>query len=422
MDLHSGRRSDQQARAFGSLDGSVELLSAELIEVRLPFREPVATAKGTHRMRPLVLVHLQCTGPDGSVVDGWGECAALGDTTYDDEDVAAVWSALTDGLIPGLISLLGSDGKLPTPSDLHGNRSQAGRPMAYAALEMAVADGHLRAGGRSFADLIGVGGQIIEPGAVLGLPTTAEQLGSDLVRLLDSGYARVKIKIAPGLETLIDGAVRPLVGSGIIVQLDANGTYGSDAAERLGILDDLDLACIEQPLGRYDLEGHRQLAADLVTPICLDESLDSPQAVVEAVDGGACSVVCVKPARLGGIGSALEVINWCEAHSVPWWIGGMFESGYARGVNRALSALSDGSLPGDLAPPQAYLDADLVEPMPGTVDADSGRLTVPVPVGPGMGPVPDPPLVEPRVVRRLVVDVRGAGTHSVEFPDFRNLL
>ena len=407
MGLRSGRRIDQQVRAFGSLDGSVVLLGAEVVEVRLPFRKPVATAKGTHRTRPLVLVRLECVCSDGSVVTGWGECAALGDTTYDHEDVDAAWSALTDQLIPDVISLAGSNGKLPAPTDLEGRLGGTRRPLALAALEMAVADAHLRAGDRSFAGLLGVEGQVIEPGAVLGLPDNAEQLNSDLVHLHASGYPRVKIKIAPGLETLVERAVRPLVGSDLIIQLDANGAYEADAAQRFEILDDLGLACIEQPLGRHDLEGHRRLATELATPICLDESLDSPDRVVEAVDGGACSVVCVKPARLGGIASALEVISWCDAHSVPWWIGGMFESGYARGVNRSLSALSDRSQPGDLAPPQAYLEADLMEPVPGTIDTGSGRLTIPVPAGPGMGPGPDPALVEPWVVRRVVLDVPG---------------
>jgi len=407
MGLPASRRFDQQVTAFASLDGSVVPLSAEVVEVRLPFRVPVATAKGTHRVRPFVLVRLECADLDGKVVTGWGECAALGDTTYDQEDVDAAWSVLTERFIPEVFSLAGREGRLPTPGDLGGSGSEIGRPMAYATVEMAVADAHLRAGDRSFAGLLGVEGRVIEPGAVLGLPTTAEQLSSDLVHLHASGFARVKIKIAPGLESLVERAVRPVAGSDLIVQLDANGAYGSDAAHRLEVLDDLGLACIEQPLGRDDLEGHCRLAAELVTPICLDESLDSPGRVVEAVEGGACSVVCVKPARLGGIAAALDVISWCDAHSVPWWIGGMFESDHARGVNRALSALSDRSLPGDLAPPQTYLGADLMESVPGAIDSDSGRLSLPVPTGPGMGPGPDPALVEPWVVRRMVLDVPG---------------
>ena len=128
----------------------------------------------------------------------------------------------------------------------------------------------------------------------------------------------------------------------------------------------------------------------MTTPICLDESLDGPGRVVEAVDGGACSVVCVKPARLGGIGPALAVIEWCRAAGVAWWIGGMFESGYGRRVTTALAALPGPTMPGDLALPAAYLAADVVPAAPSGRDADTGWLAVRVSDGPGMGPAPDP--------------------------------
>ena len=403
-----GEQASGTSRSWSDLTSCCALVSAEVWMVELPFRSPVATSVGIHRKRPLALVRLVGRGADGDVIEGWGECAALGDPTYDAEDVAGTFTFLESRVLPNLVTAVSVDGTIPPVASLKRLILWADRPLAFAALEMAVADAHLRCAGRSFADLLGVTHQRVAPGAVLGLPRSVGELGADLVRLHGAGYARVKVKIAPGTESIIDRAVRPLVGSGLIVQLDANGAYGPDAAERLGVLDDLGLACIEQPLGRDDLEGHRQLAASLVTPICLDESLDSPATVVEAVDGGACSVVCVKPARLGGIGAALEVIAWCDANAVPWWIGGMFESGYARGVNRALSALPGRSLPGDLAPPQAYLGADLVEPVPGTIDAISGRLFVPVPSGPGMGPSPDPDLIEPLVVHRVVLDVPGA--------------
>ena len=114
-------------------------------------------------------------------------------------------------------------------------------------------------------------------------------------------------------------------------------------------------------------------------------------------------MVCVKPARLGGIGAALEVISWCEAHGVPWWIGGMFETGFARGVNRALAACPGRSFPGDLSPPSAYLAGDIVRSEPGRIDARSGHRTFPVPAGPGLGPSPDQALVESWTVRRVAV-------------------
>jgi O-succinylbenzoate synthase len=98
--------------------------------------------------------------------------------------------------------------------------------------------------------------------------------------------------------------------------------------------------------------------------------------------------VCVKPARLGGIGAALDVIDWCRAAGVTWWMGGMFESGFARRTLVALAALPGPTIPGDLAPPTGYLTDDLVAPMVTGRDPDTGRLAVAVHDGPGLAPEP----------------------------------
>ena len=115
-------------------------------------------------------------------------------------------------------------------------------------------------------------------------------------------------------------------------------------------------------VGRKTLATHARLARRIATPVCLDESLDSPGKVVEALEVGACSVVCVKPSRLGGIGAALEVIRGCAASSVPVWIGGMFETGFARAANTTLAAASGSRWPGDLSPAGSYLRQDLTPP------------------------------------------------------------
>ncbi len=110
-------------------------------------------------------------------------------------------------------------------------------------------------------------------------------------------------------------------------------------------------------------------------------------------------MVCVKPARLGGIANALDVLAWCAAQRVPWWIGGMFESGLGRRVTTALSALPGPSLPGDLAPPESYLAADLVAPEARRVDPGTGRLLVAVSDAPGLSPAPSPSALDALAVR-----------------------
>jgi O-succinylbenzoate synthase len=112
---------------------------------------------------------------------------------------------------------------------------------------------------------------------------------------------------------------------------------------------------------------------------------------------GACSVVCVKPSRLGGIGPALEVLRDCAASSVPVWIGGMFETGFARAANTTLAAATGSQWPGDLSPASSYLRQDLIRP---AAQPDDPRTVVPS-RDPGMGPALDPAAVD-RLTARIV--------------------
>jgi O-succinylbenzoate synthase len=217
--------------------------------------------------------------------------------------------------------------------------------------------------------------------------------------LVDQGYPRVKMKIGRGADAEPIAAVRR-AHPGLFLQADANEDYHEEDIDHLRGLDRYELACLEQPFRRDDLAAHARLAERAATPICLDESLDSPESVVRALEMGACSVVCVKPARLGGIGSALEVVRRCRASSVPLWMGGMFETGFARAANVVVGAASGTEWPGDLSPAASYLRPDLTTA--GTREVDPGSPARVVPGrAPGMGPAFDEAVVD-RLTSRVV--------------------
>lgn len=127
----------------------------------------------------------------------------------------------------------------------------------------------------------------------------------------------------------------------------------------------------------------------MITPITLDESVDSPDSAIRALALGACSVVGVKPSRLGGLGAAIGLVVWCTRSGVPLWMGGMFETGYARGINTALAALPGFRWPGDLSPAAQYLARDIVPPPATFRLLPEGTLFARLPEGSGMGPPPD---------------------------------
>jgi O-succinylbenzoate synthase len=397
---------------WSALGASSELFltGAEVTLVGLDLRRPVGTAVGSHEQRPVVMVQLMVEGPGGRTV-GWGECAALADTTYDKEDAAGAFTTLTQELLPRLTS--GRSGRsggsapmpLPGPSALADHLRPVGVPLAFAAVEMAVADAHLRAAGVSLAEVLGLtDGYDHEPdvpghdpqriwvpvGAVVGTSGNVETLLAQVDAHVEAGFARVKLKIGPGWDVVPVTAVRHR-HLDLQLQVDANGSYSRTDITHLIELDGLDLACIEQPFPSDDVEGHALLARSMHTPVCLDESLHSPDSVRSALAMGACEVVCVKPARLGGLTAALEVYRDCTGTGTgtPLWVGGMFESGYARSVNTALAALPGFVLPGDLAPAATYLTEDLVPAPPVDRQAADRQLQVAVHLAPGLAPIPD---------------------------------
>ncbi|HEV3131254.1 MAG TPA: o-succinylbenzoate synthase [Acidimicrobiales bacterium] len=368
--------------------GSVDLGAVQLWVAELPLVEPVVTAGTVHGHRPVVFV--QVTGQTkGEVVEGWGECAALGDATYDREDVSVSFRVLEETLVPALFEMAGESARLPRPTALGGVRQAApDAPLAFAALEMAVADVHLRAEHRSLAAVLGVEHASVELGAVVGMYPTTAALVARVRELADAGFSRVKMKIGPGSDLdPVDAVSRALPG--LRLQVDANGSYAEMDADHLLGLDRFDLLCIEQPFARADLAAHARLADRISTPVCLDESVGSRADVETALALGACSVICVKPARLGGLGPALEVIAGCGASGVPLWMGGMFETSYARGVNTTVAALPGFAWPGDLSPATTYLREDVGSGLRLSRTGPARSLSASPPQGAGMGPPPD---------------------------------
>src|SRR5690606_17133475 len=135
------------------------------------------------------------------------------------------------------------------------------------------------------------------------------------------------------------------------------------------------------PLPWDDLVGHARLQAQLSTPICLDESVQTWTHARQAIDLGSGRIFNLKAGRLGGLTAALAIHDLCHAHGLPVWCGGLLETGIGRAHNVALASLPGFTMPGDLAPPLEYLLEDVVEPA--LVLDPEGHL--PVPQGPGIG-------------------------------------
>jgi O-succinylbenzoate synthase len=183
----------------------------------------------------------------------------------------------------------------------------------------------------------------------------------------------------------------------MLLQVDANAAYTLEDTEHLAGLDEFGLVLIEQPLPEEQLLGHAKLARRLTTPICLDESIISATVAVEAIEMGACSIVNIKPGRVGGYLEAKRIHDVCAALGAPVWCGGMLETGIGRAANLALAALPGFTLPGDTSASDRYFHQDITAPFV----LHDGRLRVPT--GPGLGVEVRREVVDALTTRRSVV-------------------
>ena len=351
----------------------------ELWRVRAPLRRPHRSARSDQSWRESILVGWH----DASGVVGWGECPTLaGGYVTEPTDVA--WTALVSDLVPAALS-----GRSPGLSVA---------PAASASVLDAALDARLRAGSTPLASHLAdrqgcAHREAVAWCAVLAdVDASASELAEAARAAVAQGASMVKVKLASAARERLMAVCSAVE---VPVAADANGSLG---APDLAAIDDLGLAYLEQPLApTLTWEEWASARASLRTPLALDESLPSLDALRSALLAGALDVVSVKPARLGGWAAAAEAAALARRHGAACFVGGMFELGVGRAGALCVASLELFGLPCDLGPSSRYVEPDVCEPL--VTDAD-GRMAVPG--GPGLGRTPEPERLE--VIAHLVLD------------------
>jgi O-succinylbenzoate synthase len=362
----------------------VELTGVELIELCLPLSSPFETSSGVETERRALIV--RAVTPFG---EGWGECVAASSPHYSSEYTDGAREVITRFLLPRLAA-----GDWSSATEVAGALAAVkGHQMAKAALEAAILDAELRAAGVPLAAYLGAQRTRVPAGVAVGITSSVGELLDVVAGYIETGYRRVKLKIRPGWDVEVVRAVRERFGE-VALQVDANASYSLADTALLAGLDPFDLLLVEQPLADDDLVGHATLARAIRTPICLDESVTSAATAASAIAMGACSVVNIKPGRVGGILEARRVHDLCATRGIPVWCGGMLETGIGRAANLALAALPGFTLTGDLSASDRYFETDITSPFV----LDGGEIALPV--GPGIGVAPRPEILAEVATRR----------------------
>lgn len=352
----------------------MKIAELELRTINLPLVRPFRTSFGTQTAREVIILKL--TSSEGVI--GWSECVAMSEPLYSPEYVAGSLDLMKRFLIPALLSA----GEIRAQDVAPLLSGFLGSPMAKATLETALLDAQLRAENRSLANFLGANKSRIPCGVSVGIAPSIPQLIEEVSGYIAAGYKRIKLKIEPGWDLEPVAEVRRNWPD-IPLQVDANQAYQRSDGELLAQLDQFELLLIEQPLDEHDILGHAQLALQVQTPICLDESITSLRAAEDALALKATTVINIKPGRVGGYLEAVKIHDLCMNEGIPVWCGGMLETGIGRAANIALAALPGFTLPGDTSASSRFFHKDITEPFV----MQDGYLEVPQ--GVGIGRTPD---------------------------------
>jgi O-succinylbenzoate synthase len=349
--------------------GQLLVRRVELYPVGLPqTTDLVSHAAVATASRPVVYVRV--LGQEGE--EGWGECCALGDPSYTHESMSLSFGVLST-LIAPIVMHAGPIGAQDVRRVLDPKIKEWN--MAKAAIEAAVLDALLRRNEMSLVSFLEGKRSLIPAGATVGFPkgvTTHERLDAyaeEVQARFSEGYRRVRIKATPHfqgddwtvlpIKTLRD---RNIDG---ILQPDGNMAYSVSHTPQLARLRDHGVQVIEQPFGRRRFLDHRMLRNESDLAVVADESIESFDDVLLALDKDFQSFdgICNKWSRVGGILEAARINEECLQRGARVFMGGMI--GVGTHVDLALAAMIPDELDliGDHGPSGKWVAAE-ADPTP----------------------------------------------------------
>ena len=369
----------------------MKLQRVRLRVLTMRLKAPFVTSFGRETDRRFLLVEANLDG-----VTGLGEVTCSDEPFYSEEFTRGALLVLRDFLVPALI-----DRSIEHPSEVIDRLAFVRRHhMAKAGLEGAIWDAYAKSLGEPLWRVLGGVDKPIPVGVSIGIQDTPDDLVEVASTFHAQGYRRLKLKIEPGRDLEFVSAVRKALPKAAIM-VDANSAFRLEDAPHLREFDAFHLMMIEQPLAHDDLYEHARLQSLIETPICLDESIHTPQDAAVALELGSCRIINVKVGRVGGLENVRRLERLCRERGVPLWCGGMLESGIGRAHNLALTSLPGFTLPGDTSGSDRYWHRDIIDP-PVRVSSDG---TIALPQGPGIGFEPDWDAIE--AFTEEVVDLPG---------------
>jgi muconate cycloisomerase len=315
----------------------VKIADVRVIVADIPVRRPHAMSFTTLHAVNFVFVRL---ATDDGVV-GWGEAACLGGPTWSEESAESVAATIERYIAPWLT---GQDATAIEPLRREMARRIQGNPFARAAVEMALWDLAGRALGVPVHRLLG--GRVRDR-VPLSWSLAVADFDAEVAEAVERvrlGHRIFKIKTAvhPVTEDVARvRRIREAVGPDVSLRVDANqGWDRPTALAAIRALEPYDLAFVEQPVPRWDLEGLAHIGRSVTVPIMADESCFTPHDALALARLGGVSILALKVTKSAGLAGSMAIARIAEAAGLGCYVGCMIETslGTAAYLHLALAA------------------------------------------------------------------------------------
>ena len=359
----------------------------DVYHVAMPLIYPWRTAYGVDYEIHSVLV--KATSGEHTA---WSEATPFLAPHYSPESALTVYYLVTEVFGPHVVGR-----EYETAGDLLDRLAIfKGNPFAKASLEISWWTLESAMTSTPLHRLLGGETREVIAGADFGIQDSIDMLLGNIQKAVDAGFPRVKLKVAKGWDLDMLRAVHDTFPN-TTFHIDCNSGYTLDDLPFFKAIDGLGLAFIEQPLHHTDVLDHAELARQIETPVCLDESITGVKAAEQALQVGACKYINIKPGRSGGLSNCIAIHDLARDEGVPVWVGGMLESALGSSLCVEVATLPNFTYPGDLFPSSRFYVQDLCDPPVeitprNTFEPFTGRL-----------PKPDPDRLAKQTVRSASV-------------------
>ena len=284
----------------------MKITALESFLVEIPQKYPIAPYRSRYRccsatQSLLIRIETDC----GTV--GWGEAPEL--------SISPRW--MGDEAVTLRKQLIGRD---PTDINLLYREWNLDGGYVQSCVEMAVWDIVGKARGQPLFELLG--GLVrprIELAACMGIRPPQE--AADIAqRYVEWGFTTMKTKAgrSPDEDLAYVKAIRGAVGDRLRLRIDPNTAYSPSICYQMAKqLEPYHLEYFEQPMAADMIEESARIRRLTDTPLALNESVTTPQAVQRILDLDAAAVLLPDTYQCGGIQAVKDIADLAGAAGIP---------------------------------------------------------------------------------------------------------